>query len=150
MPALFSILIVDVLPSIEATRPSPLLSVPATQIPMAPVFRTIESLIRAWSPRVRIPTPPGGSAVVVVVPTARSTRTPVIEAFLEVMSKPAVLARKQRRFMMASRTLLPSSFTHQSKNSMPLLPPVLPPMMVTSTALLTRMPTLPSAVTPRS
>ena len=72
----------------------------------------------------------------------------MIEAFLEVMSIPAVRARKQRRLVTMSWVLLPSSFTHQSKRSMPLSAPVPPPMMVTPVALLTRMPTLPSAVKP--
>ena len=69
----------------------------------------------------------------------------MIEAFLEMMSNPAVRALKQRRLVTASRVLTPSSFTHQSNFSMPLVLFVLPPIMVTSVALLTRMPTFPAA-----
>ena len=56
--------------------------------------------------------PLGSSAVVVAVPpTTRSTLTPVIVTFLEAMSIPAERALKQRRVLMESFLLCPSSFT---------------------------------------
>ena len=90
------------LSAICATTPLPSASVPDTQIPTVPVFKTLLFLMEAPSARVRIPTPPGSSAVVVAVPATRSTLTPVILTFLEAMSIPAERALKQRRVLMES------------------------------------------------
>ena len=48
-------------------RPLPSVSVPLAQIPTTSLRRTMVSLMLMLSPRARMPTPPGSSAVVLVV-----------------------------------------------------------------------------------
>src|SRR5262249_39278636 len=104
-----------------------------------------------WSPRVLIPTPaipPGTARAAVSVglpPAARSILTLETWVVLAAMSMAPERALKQRRLFVDSVLARPVSLAHQSKYPLPLVPPVLPPTMVTLLASLTMMPTLPAA-----